>query len=162
ATIPAPARPKPTEARPAPSAPRRPAQAAGESRSADAKNSEGRVAQHQQGDTGRLFADVELVMDAIAPDQEGSGLTHGVSTQEDLAAAGRVSEDRARSYMGQVRNVMLELKGGEARAEWLGAGGAVLRSLRRMAEPMEMSELCAALDGFQSTLAQVQKRCQGA
>jgi hypothetical protein len=64
--------------------------------------------------------------------------------------------------MEQLRNVMLEVKWGEARGEWLGVCDAVLESLHRMAQKMEMTELCAALEGFQSTRAQVQKRCQGA
>src|SRR5262249_24337105 len=69
-------------------------------------------------------------------------------------------EDVARVYMSQVRNLMLEVKWGEARAEWLGLCEATLRSLRKMAETMQLADLCEALDGFQKALVEVGQRCQ--
>jgi hypothetical protein len=151
------AAPKPSDARPAAPLPPQKTKPNGP------RAGEGRVAAPLQGDTGRLHSEVELSLDAaLAPKELARApSSEGVSTAEDLAAARKLFDDVARAYMGQLRNVMLEVKWGEARAEWLGVCDAVLRSLRRMGEKMEMSELCTALDGFQAALAQVQKRCQG-
>ena len=91
----------------------------------------------------------------------GEIVVDGVSTPEDLAAVRKLFDEVARGYISQIRNVMLEVKWGEARTEWLSVCDAVLRSVRRMADKMEMPELCTALDGFQSAIAKVRKAGQG-
>ncbi|HUJ56878.1 MAG TPA: hypothetical protein VLX92_00140 [Kofleriaceae bacterium] len=74
--------------------------------------------------------------------------SHGASTTADLAAVRRVFEEVAAVHVGQVRDVMLELRYGEADPAWMDATRPALRSLRAMAGQMELTELCDALDGF--------------
>jgi hypothetical protein len=73
---------------------------------------------------------------------------HGVSTAEDLAAVRSVFEDVAVSHVAHVRDVMLELRYGNADPRWIEATKPPLRSLRTMAEQMELGDLCEALDAF--------------
>jgi hypothetical protein len=110
------------------------------------------------GDTGKFLAQLDAI-DTPSP-KELAKVADGVSTPEDLAAVRKLFDEVARGYMAQLRNVMLEVKWGEARTEWLGVCDAVLRSVRKMAEKMEMSELCTALDGFQSAIGKVRKAGQ--
>jgi chemotaxis protein histidine kinase CheA len=78
--------------------------------------------------------------------------THGVSTAEDLAEVRRVFNDVAVNHVTQVRDVMLELSYGEADPAWIEATQPALRSLRKMAEQMELTDLCQALDEFGATV----------
>lgn len=72
----------------------------------------------------------------------------GISTAEDLAAVRDVFNDIAVVHVSQVRDVMLELRFGDADPAWLESTKPALRSLRAMAEQMELVELCGALDTF--------------
>jgi hypothetical protein len=74
--------------------------------------------------------------------------TAGVSTAEDLAAVRDVFNDIAVVHVSQVRDVMLELRFGDADPAWLESTKPALRSLRAMAEQMELLDLCSALDSF--------------
>jgi chemotaxis protein histidine kinase CheA len=77
---------------------------------------------------------------------------HGVSTAEDLAEVRRVFNDVAVNHVSQVRDVMLELSYGEADPAWIESTQPALRSLRTMAEQMELTDLCQALDEFGATV----------
>ena len=81
---------------------------------------------------------------AVVPAQS----VHGVSTVEDLAEVRRVFNDVAAIHVGQVRDVMLELRYGDAHPGWIESTQPALRSLRAMAEQMELHDLCGALDEF--------------
>jgi hypothetical protein len=76
------------------------------------------------------------------------GVAAGVSTAADLAAVRDVFNDIAVVHVSQVRDVMLELRFGDADPAWLESTKPALRSLRAMAEQMELIELCGALDTF--------------
>jgi hypothetical protein len=73
---------------------------------------------------------------------------HGVSTVEDLAEVRRVFNDVAVVHVSQVRDVMLELRYGDAQPGWVESTQPALRSLRAMAGQMELVDLCRALDEF--------------
>jgi chemotaxis protein histidine kinase CheA len=73
---------------------------------------------------------------------------HGVSTVEDLAEVRRVFHDVAVVHVSQVRDVMLELRYGDAAPAWIESTQPALRSLRQMAAQMELTDLCQALDDF--------------
>jgi hypothetical protein len=88
----------------------------------------------------------------ILPAESKNGKSHGVSTASDLAEVRRVFEDVAAVHVGQVRDVMLELSYGEADPAWMDATRPALRSLRAMAQQMELTDLCQALDDFCSTV----------
>jgi hypothetical protein len=70
------------------------------------------------------------------------------STPGDLAAARRVFEDLAVGHVAQVRDVMLELQLGDVACSWVESSKPALRSLRAMAEQMDLDDLCHALDDF--------------
>ena len=72
----------------------------------------------------------------------------GVSTVEDLAEVRRVFNEVAAIHVSQVRDVMLELRYGDAEPAWVESTQPALRSLRTMAAQMELTELCMALDQF--------------
>jgi hypothetical protein len=84
-------------------------------------------------------------LDAEPRLQESSA---GISTAEDLAAVRDVFNDIAVVHVSQVRDVMLELRFGDADPAWLESTKPALRSLRAMAEQMDLHDLCAALDSF--------------
>jgi hypothetical protein len=73
---------------------------------------------------------------------------HGVSTAEDLAAVRSVFNDVAVTHVAQVRDVMLELRYGDADPKWIEMTKPALRSLRTMAAAMELVDLSGALDAF--------------
>jgi hypothetical protein len=72
----------------------------------------------------------------------------GTSTPADLAAVRGLFQDVAVAHVSQVRDVMLELRYGEADPAWIESTKPALRSLRAMAGQMELAELCGALDEF--------------
>jgi len=73
---------------------------------------------------------------------------HGVSTAQDLAEVRGVFNEVAAIHVAQVRDVMLELRYGDAQPSWIESTQPALRSLRAMAGQMELTDLCMALDGF--------------
>jgi hypothetical protein len=73
---------------------------------------------------------------------------HGVSTSADLAEVRGVFNEVAAIHVAQVRDVMLELRYGDAQPSWIEQTQPALRSLRAMAEQMELTDLCQALDQF--------------
>jgi hypothetical protein len=73
---------------------------------------------------------------------------HGVSTVEDLAEVRRVFNDVAAIHVAQVRDVMLELRYGDAQPGWIESTQPALRSLRAMAQQMDLHDLVGALDEF--------------
>jgi hypothetical protein len=70
------------------------------------------------------------------------------TTADDLAAVRSVFNDVAVGHVSQVRDVMLELRYGEADPKWIELTKPALRSLRAMAAQMEIQELVDALDAF--------------
>jgi hypothetical protein len=59
----------------------------------------------------------------------------------------------AANHVRQVRDLMLDLRLGDATVDWIGICQPALRSLRRAADKLELKDLCAALDGFSEALA---------
>ncbi|MCW5804663.1 MAG: hypothetical protein KIT31_19990 [Deltaproteobacteria bacterium] len=82
------------------------------------------------------------------PATAGPAKTHGVSTAEDLAAVRGVFNEVAAVHVTQVRDVMLELRYGDADAAWIESTRPALQSLRQMASQLELADLCQALDDF--------------
>jgi len=76
----------------------------------------------------------------------------GVSTAADLAEVRRTFEQVAAVHVAHVRNIMLELRFGEADVVWLEAARPALQSVRKMAAQMELASLVAALDAFCAAL----------
>ena len=88
----------------------------------------------------------EVVMEISLDTSDGE--THGVSTTHDLSAVRKLFEEVAVSHVAQVRDVMLELRFGDATTHWIEMTKPALMSLRRMAKEMELVDLTARLDDF--------------
>jgi hypothetical protein len=88
---------------------------------------------------------------------------HGTSSPADEAAARGIFEDLAIAHVRPVRNMMLELRWGDGVGAWLDLARPALRSLRKMAEPVGLTDLCKALDAFSVALdAEARSREPGA
>jgi hypothetical protein len=77
-----------------------------------------------------------------------SALTQGVSTPQDLEAVRKTFHEVAVTHVSPVRDVMLEVRFGEADPWWLVSTKPALSSLRTMAAQLDLKDLCAALDEF--------------
>jgi hypothetical protein len=77
---------------------------------------------------------------------------HGVSTAADQAAVRATFEDLAVAHVRPLRNMMIDLKWGEPVTVWLDLARPALRSLRQMAEQVELADLVKAIDGFSAGL----------
>jgi hypothetical protein len=91
---------------------------------------------------------VGTAFDLVMESGPVAGPADGVSTAEDLAEVRRLFHDVAVGHVAQVRDVMLELRYGDAQPSWIESTQPALRSLRAMAAQMELADLCAALDEF--------------
>jgi hypothetical protein len=80
----------------------------------------------------------------------GSSPTNGqgVSNAQDLEEVRKTFHEVAVSHVSQVRDVMLELRFGDADPTWLASTKPALSSLRAMAAQIDLVELCTALDEF--------------
>jgi hypothetical protein len=76
----------------------------------------------------------------------------GVSSAQDLEAVRKTFHEVAVSHVSQVRDVMLELRFGDADPTWLASTKPALSSLRAMAGQIDLDELCTALDEFASII----------
>jgi len=74
----------------------------------------------------------------------------------DLAEVRVLFAQLAANHVRQVRDFLIDLRWGEATAEWIGICQPALKSLRRAAEKLELAELCSALDRFAEALASAQ------
>jgi hypothetical protein len=83
---------------------------------------------------------------------------HGISTAEDQAAVRATFEELAVGHVSPIRNFMIEVRWGEAQASWIEMARPALKSLRQMADQVELTDLVAALDGFSTALDKVVKQ----
>lgn len=66
----------------------------------------------------------------------------------DQAAVRATFEELAVDHMAPLRNLMLEVRWGEAQVRWIELARPALRSLRAMAAQIELTDLVSALDEF--------------
>jgi hypothetical protein len=102
----------------------------------------------------KTLVDIPIVEAAPAAEPP-SAVAHGTSTASDQAALRAMFEDVAVPYVAEVRGAMMELQWGQVQASWLEMARPVLRSLRKMAEPVGHTALVEALDRFDAALAEV-------
>jgi len=98
---------------------------------------------------------VDLAIEKALGAEPAAKVAHGASTASDQAALRATFEDLAVPYVAEIRGAMMELQWGEAQASWLEMARPVLRSLRKMAEPVGHVALVEALDRFDAALADV-------
>jgi hypothetical protein len=96
----------------------------------------------------------ETLFPAGQPPRPARSVTprHGVSTPADQAAVRATFEDLAVAHVRPLRNMMIDLKWGEPVAIWLDLARPALKSLRKMADQVELTDLVKAIDGFSSAL----------
>jgi hypothetical protein len=70
----------------------------------------------------------------------------------DLAEVRALFAQLAANHVRQVRDFLIDLRWGAPTVEWIAICQPALRSLRRAAEKLEVTELCAALDRFAGAL----------
>jgi hypothetical protein len=70
----------------------------------------------------------------------------------DLATVRGLFAQIASNYLRQLRDFMLEVRWGEAQAEWIPICEPAVRAMRRMTERVELVELGEALDAFSTEL----------
>jgi hypothetical protein len=79
----------------------------------------------------------------------------GALAASDRKAVMATFEELAVGHTAQVRSFMLEVRWGEAQTSWIELSRPALKSLRAMSIQMEHAALTAALDGFDTALAEM-------
>ena len=69
-----------------------------------------------------------------------------VTTQADREELRALFTELAGHHMVQLRDFMIEVRCGSALADWIGLSEPAVRSVRGMAEQLELDDICAALD----------------
>ena len=86
------------------------------------------------------------------PDAVGSSPRIDVALT-DLTEVRALFAQLASNHVRQVRDFMLDLRWGQATVEWIPICEPALKSLRRAADKLELTEVCTALDRFSAALA---------
>jgi hypothetical protein len=87
-------------------------------------------------------------------EQEG-GSGGGFATAGDLAEVRSLFAQLAANYVRPVRDFMLDVRSGEASADWIAISEPALRSLQRAAEKLDLHSLCEGLETLAQALAAV-------
>jgi hypothetical protein len=93
-----------------------------------------------------LDGTLERLVNAIGAAE--SAQPAGELTASDLQAVLATFEDLAVGHAADVRNLMMEVRWGEAQTSWFELARPALKSLRAMAGQVGHATLCTALDGF--------------
>jgi hypothetical protein len=83
--------------------------------------------------------------------KQGGGA--GTVSPGDLAEVRTLFAQLAANHVRQVRDFLIDLRWSEATMDWVAICEPALKSLRRAADKLEITELCAALDAFSKTLS---------
>ena len=90
----------------------------------------------------------------IEPERKSDpGVVRPGVAQTDLAEVRALFAQLATNHVRAVRDFTMDLRWGEATIEWVDVCAPSLKSLRRAAEKLELTEMCAALDAFSAALA---------
>jgi hypothetical protein len=82
-----------------------------------------------------------------------AGHVDKVTTPEDRAELRALFTELAGHHMVQLRDFMIEVRCGSALAEWISLSEPAVRSVRGMAEQLELEDICSALDQLLAALA---------
>lgn len=103
-----------------------------------------------------LSSDIDRGFDAIAHSPETATATAPTIERleiTDLAEVRSLFAQLASNHVRPVRDFLMDLRWGEATIEWIDVCQPALKSLRRAADKLELSDLCTALDAFSEALA---------
>jgi hypothetical protein len=81
------------------------------------------------------------------------GATHSLA-MTDLAEVRSLFAQLAANHVRQVRDFMIDLRWSEPTTDWLPICEPALRSLRRAADKLELTDLCGALDHFSAAVTE--------
>jgi len=80
-----------------------------------------------------------------------------VTTPEDRAELRSLFTELAGHHMVQLRDFMIEVRCGSALAEWIALSEPAVRSVRGMAEQLELDDICVALDRLLAALSEARR-----
>jgi hypothetical protein len=103
----------------------------------------------------RLLSSEDL--DAGFASMEKAGTTPGAYSvvMSDLAEVRALFAQLAANHVRQVRDFMMDMRWSEATIDWLPICEPAMRSLRRAADKLELTDLCESLDRFSACLGEV-------
>jgi hypothetical protein len=99
----------------------------------------------------RMLSDDDVDASLSALGASGSATAHG-APPTDLTEVRALFAQLAANHVRQVRDFMIDLRSGEATADWIAICEPALRSLRRAAERLDFAPLCEALDRLADAL----------
>ena len=114
-------------------------------------------------DINQMYSELDNVASGRAPTSVGeegpsdAGPITGkdkVTSEQDRAALRELFNELAGHHLAQLRDLMIEIRGGTALAEWIDLSQPAVASVKGMAEQLELGELCVALDKLLLALAE--------
>jgi hypothetical protein len=114
-------------------------------------------------DISQMYSELDNVTSGRAPTSSGAEVPQEVgpvtgkdkvTSDQDRAALRELFNELAGHHLAQLRDLMIEIRGGTALAEWIDLSHPAVASVKGMAEQLELSELCAALDKLLVALAE--------
>ena len=114
-------------------------------------------------DINQMYSELDNVASGRAPTSSGeeapaeAGPITGkdkVTSDGDRAALRELFNELAGHHLAQLRDLMIEIRGGTALAEWIDLSQPAVASVKGMAEQLELAELCVALDKLLLALAE--------
>jgi hypothetical protein len=104
-------------------------------------------------DTFERLLSSDLDAGFAAFQKEPGSSPHLDASLTDLSEVRTLFAQLAANHVRQVRDFLIDLRWSEATADWIGICVPALQSLRRAADKLMLSDLCAALDRFALTLS---------
>jgi hypothetical protein len=114
-------------------------------------------------DISQIYTELDNVASGRAPTSVGAeapqepGPIVGadkVTSPQDRAALRELFNELAGHHLAQLRDLMIEIRGGTALSEWIDLSQPAVASVKGMAEQLELAELCVALDKLLLALAE--------
>jgi hypothetical protein len=106
----------------------------------------------------RLLSSEDLEAGFASIERSSSSMAAHASTASlamtDLAEVRVLFAQLAANHVRQVRDFMIDLRWSEPTTDWLPICEPALRSLRRAADKLELTDLCESLDRFSTTLGE--------
>lgn len=101
-----------------------------------------------------MLDDIDQKFEAIVSEPPGPGSD---LTADELLEAQRLFLEISSSYLGPVRDLIVEIDLGEPTKEWIQVCRPAVTSLRRAAKDMNLADLAGRLDGLLAALDQADK-----
>jgi len=102
----------------------------------------------------RLLSSEDLDAGFASMERPATSTAAHSAAMTDLAEVRLLFAQLAANHVRQVRDFMIDLRWSEATIDWLPICEPALRSLRRAADKLELTDLCEALDRFSGSLGE--------